>query len=135
MMFILNGVLLDIVFVYLVVVGWIGCDVVVIQYYIDELVVLGVKFLLIMFLFYCVVVLLLIIVVQIEVVGLNFLGEVELLILQVDGWCYFGLVFDYIDCVLEVYFVVMFKQVCVKFCVVELWLWEEVEFVLEDICL
>lgn len=133
MTFILNGAPLDIAPAHLVVAGWTGRDAAAIQHHIDELAALGVKPPSTTPLFYRVAAPLLTTAAQIEAVGPNSSGEVEPLILQVDGRRYLGLASDHTDRALEAHSVAMSKQVCAKPCAAELWPWEEVEPVLEDI--
>lgn len=118
---------------HLVVAGWTGRDPAAIQHHIDELAALGVKPPSQTPLFYRVSAPLLTTAAMIEVVGPASSGEVEPLIVQDGGQRWLGLGSDHTDRDLEAHSVAMSKQVCAKPCAADLWPWEEVVDVLEDI--
>ncbi|MCJ8138934.1 DUF2848 domain-containing protein [Falsirhodobacter halotolerans] len=133
MTFILNGTPLDAMPAHLVVAGWTGRDAAAIRHHIEELAALGVAPPSATPLFYRVAAPLLTTADRIEAVGSASSGEVEPLILQIGGRRYLGLGSDHTDRALEAHSVALSKQVCAKPCAAEVWPWEEVVDVLEDI--
>lgn len=133
MRFTVNEMPLDLPLRHLVVAGWTGRDPAAIQHHIDELAALGVKPPSQTPLFYRVSAPLLTTASMIEVVGPTSSGEVEPLIVQEGGRRWLGLGSDHTDRDLEAHSVALSKQVCAKPCAADLWPWEEVVDVLEDI--
>lgn len=128
-----NGAPLSLALKHLIVAGWTGRDAKAIAHHIDELVELGVSPPSQTPLYYRVAAQCLTTSRTIEVVGEASSGEVEPLILELDGKRYLGLASDHTDRALEAHSVALSKQVCAKPCASELWPWEEVADRIEDL--
>ncbi len=118
---------------HLIVAGWTGRDADAIAHHIEELAALGVPAPSQTPLYYRVSAPLLTTAPVIEAVGEASSGEVEPLIVEVDGKRYLGLASDHTDRALEAHSVAMSNQVCAKPCATELWPWDEVADRLEEI--
>ncbi|WGT51500.1 DUF2848 domain-containing protein [Thioclava nitratireducens] len=120
---------------HLIVAGWTGRDADAIAHHIDELAALGVPAPSATPLYYRVAAQLLTQAPVLEAVGNETSGEVEPLIVAVEGRAYLGLASDHTDRALEAHSVALSKQVCAKPCASELWSWESVSDHLEEIVL
>ena len=119
----------------LIIAGWTGRDAVAVQHHIDELATLGVTPPSQVPLFYRVSSSLLVSASEIEVLGAGTSGEVEPLLVKLDGNLYLGLGSDHTDRDLETISVAASKQACPKPVASEFWQFEEVEPHLDQLIL
>lgn len=120
---------------HLYVAGWTGRDAEAVQHHIDELAELGVAPPSQIPLYYRVSENLLTQAEEVEVVGETSSGEVEPMLLLLDGQLWLGLASDHTDRELEAYSVAASKQACAKPTAQELWNFEDVKNHLDQLVL
>lgn len=135
MKFTCDGRDVEITIDHLFVAGWTGRDAAAVQHHIDELANLGVAPPSEVPLFYRVSNALLVQATEIETLGEATSGEVEPLILRHQGKVYLGLASDHTDRELEAHSVAASKQVCLKPVCSQLWSFDAVKDVLDDLIL
>ncbi|MBT8153417.1 DUF2848 domain-containing protein [Epibacterium ulvae] len=120
---------------HLYVAGWTGRDAAAVQHHIDELAELGVAPPSQVPLYYRVSENLLIQAEEVAVVGETTSGEVEPMLVRLDGQLWLGLASDHTDRELEAYSVAASKQACVKPAAQGLWKFDEVKDHLDQLVL
>lgn len=130
-----SGAPLDCEIEQLIIAGWTGRDADAVQHHIDELARIGVSPPSQVPLFYRVSSTLLTQAPEIEVLGEATSGEVEPLIVNIDGAVWLGLGSDHTDRKLETVSVAVSKQVCLKPISAELWRLNEIAAHLDDLIL